>query len=333
MNSPLRIVLIDDNPDDRSLVARELRKEFPYLEIEEVHDSAGVERILAAAAEVDLVITDYQLGWTTGNVIVKDLKERCPDCPVLMFTGTGNEEAAVEAMKLGVEDYVLKSPRQYSRVAVAARAAIKAGAHKRELKQAENRYANLFNSIPVGLYTATPSGEILEANPALLSMLGYASKGELSQTTLSALHLSKADYEKWRELMERSGETSRYEAQLRCKDGRLCWVEVHARAIRHPSTRQIIYEGSMEDITERKVAEQERENLIEELQEALAKVKTLSGLLPICAACKKIRDSEGDWNQIEVYIQEHSDAAFTHGFCPECAERLYPEIFSPRSSK
>ncbi|MDY6954350.1 MAG: PAS domain-containing protein [Thermodesulfobacteriota bacterium] len=81
------------------------------------------------------------------------------------------------------------------------------------------------------------------------------------------------------------------------------------------------------DITERKRAEEERERLILELQEALAKVKTLSGLLPICASCKKIRDDKGYWQQIEEYIQEHSDAEFSHSVCPECAKRLYPEIY------
>jgi YesN/AraC family two-component response regulator len=67
----------------------------------------------------------------------------------------------------------------------------------------------------------------------------------------------------------------------------------------------------------------EREKLIGELQDALAKVKLLSGLLPICASCKKIRDDQGYWKQIEVYIQSHSEAEFTHGICPDCAERIY----------
>ncbi len=64
-----------------------------------------------------------------------------------------------------------------------------------------------------------------------------------------------------------------------------------------------------------------------ELQDALAQAKTLSGLLPICASCKKIRDDEGYWTQLETYIQEHSDILFSHGLCPECANKLYPEIF------
>ena len=70
----------------------------------------------------------------------------------------------------------------------------------------------------------------------------------------------------------------------------------------------------------------ERNRFIHQLQEALSKVKTLSGLLPICSSCKKIRDDKGYWNQIEDYIREHSPANFSHSICPECTKRLYPEF-------
>jgi len=80
-------------------------------------------------------------------------------------------------------------------------------------------------------------------------------------------------------------------------------------------------------LIERKRAEDEREKLIVELQEALAEVRTLTGLLPICASCKKIRDDQGYWNQIEDYISRHSKATFSHGLCPECAKKLYPEFY------
>jgi PAS domain S-box-containing protein len=82
------------------------------------------------------------------------------------------------------------------------------------------------------------------------------------------------------------------------------------------------------DITDRKRVEQDRESLIQELQAALAQVRTLSGLLPICASCKNIRDDQGYWIQIETYLHNHSGADFTHGICPDCQKRLYPEASS-----
>jgi hypothetical protein len=76
-----------------------------------------------------------------------------------------------------------------------------------------------------------------------------------------------------------------------------------------------------------KQADKEKLVVIAELKKALEEIKTLSGFLPICASCKKIRDDQGYWKQIEVYISEHSEAEFSHGICPECSEKLYPEIY------
>ena len=80
------------------------------------------------------------------------------------------------------------------------------------------------------------------------------------------------------------------------------------------------------DISDRMKTEKEKENLINKLQETLSDVKQLSGLLPICASCKNIRDDKGYWNKIELYIKKYSEAEFSHGICPDCAKRLYPEL-------
>jgi hypothetical protein len=84
-------------------------------------------------------------------------------------------------------------------------------------------------------------------------------------------------------------------------------------------------ERHLRDISERKRVQEEKEKLIAELQAALSKVKLLSGMLPICANCKKIRDDKGYWKRIETYIRDHSEAEFSHSICPQCMERLYPE--------
>ncbi len=82
-----------------------------------------------------------------------------------------------------------------------------------------------------------------------------------------------------------------------------------------------------------KQADKEKSVVIAELKKALEEIKTLSGFLPICASCKKIRDDKGYWNQIEVYISEHSEAEFSHGICPECAKKLYPDILEKYNIK
>lgn len=108
------------------------------------------------------------------------------------------------------------------------------------------------------------------------------------------------------------------------------WLRFTAATIRNEEGVIIGALETLEDITERKRAEEEREKLILELQEAISQIKRLSGLLPICASCKKIRNDQGYWEQIEIYIREHSEAEFSHGVCPECIGKLYPEYFKQR---
>ncbi len=86
----------------------------------------------------------------------------------------------------------------------------------------------------------------------------------------------------------------------------------------------------LRDITKRKRLEEERARLIHELEDALAQVKTLSSLLPICAHCKKIRDDQDNWHSVEVYVRDHSEAEFTHGICPDCMRELYAEFVTDR---
>jgi len=83
-------------------------------------------------------------------------------------------------------------------------------------------------------------------------------------------------------------------------------------------------------ISKLKQAEKEREMLIFELKDALSQVKALSGLLPICASCKKIKNDKGHWEQMEIYIRNRSEVNFSHGICPECAEKLYPEYYKKK---
>ena len=84
------------------------------------------------------------------------------------------------------------------------------------------------------------------------------------------------------------------------------------------------------EITEHKRTEEEKVQTIAELKNALLQIKQLSGLLPICASCKKIRDDKGYWKQIEIYIRDHSEAEFSHSICPECKKKLYPELYEDK---
>ena len=119
----------------------------------------------------------------------------------------------------------------------------------------------------------------------------------------------------------------------RRKDGTDFPVEVWSAVVQGEENQPVAIVHVARDVTERKKSENDRENLNRELQNALVEVKALSGLLPICSSCKKIRDDQGYWIQVETYISKHSDATFTHGLCPECLKQYYPEVYKRWKAK
>jgi len=113
-------------------------------------------------------------------------------------------------------------------------------------------------------------------------------------------------------------ETKRY-----TKDGKVLDIQMSTAIIRDKNQEHLESIVIHRDITPLKQAQKEKEKLIRDLKEAISKLETLSGLVPICSNCKKIRDDKGYWNHLEQYIEEHSKALFSHGICPECKEVLY----------
>src|SRR5882672_7263663 len=159
MNGHVHILLVDDNPDDRALAARELSREFPRHDVHHVTD-LGQFQLALEGRPFDLVVTDHKLQWSEGLTVLLTVKARWPDCPVIMFTGSGNEEIAVQAMKAGLDDYVLKSPRHFARLPAAAVLALERARQRRVLREVERRYERLFNRIPVGLFRVAFDGRI-----------------------------------------------------------------------------------------------------------------------------------------------------------------------------
>jgi PAS domain S-box-containing protein len=178
--------------------------------------------------------------------------------------------------------------------------------------RARSETSDLIESIPDGFQAFDPDFKLTFMNRAGESMLGR-SAGEL---------LGKTIWDLFPELDTDATQLLRRVMLVRSPGS--CethyaptgqWLSFHVNPFRGGIS--VLFR----DISERRNAETERERLIRDLQSALADVRTLRGLIPICAWCKRIRNDYGYWEQLELYLKSHSEADFTHGMCPECAKR------------
>jgi signal transduction histidine kinase len=171
------ILLVDDDPNDRLLATRELRQEFPTIHIQEAVTWEQFEEALDRN-NFDLVITDYDLQWSTGLDVLRAVRARYADRPVVMFTDSGTQEVAVEAMKAGLNDYVLKSPKHLIRLSQAVQSVWENAQVRRRASDLEFRLQFLLNELKVGVFRATPDGQLLEASDGLLRLFGARNLAE-----------------------------------------------------------------------------------------------------------------------------------------------------------
>ena len=176
------------------------------------------------------------------------------------------------------------------------------------------------------IYRHDAQGMITYISPAVERITGFSPQEWLSHYSkhYTENEVNRNGFAVTEEMVRTGVAGPSYVVEVHHKNGQTVWLEVNKQP--YLSDGKVAgFIGVARDITRRLRLEEERENLIAELREAVTSIKTLRGMLPICASCKKIRDDKGYWTQIEAYVSAHSDAEFSHGICPDCARRLYPE--------
>lgn len=193
-------------------------------------------------------------------------------------------------------------------------------------RSAEEKIRAILETIPDPVVMYDIQGYPKYLNPAFTQAFGW-SLDELRNKRIPFVPDDQKDITgiKIKELFD-FGKPVRIESKRLTKEGLLLDVHISAALTKDSDGKSTGMVVNLTDITERKKLEEEQEKLVHELQNALAKVKILSGLLPICAHCKNIRDDKGYWNKIESYIHQRSEAEFSHGICPECAKKFYPDF-------
>ena len=263
MATPLRVLHLEDCEPDRELVRRELARgelacEFVYA-ASEAEFAAALERV-----KFDLILSDFTIPGYEGASALALAREKCPEVPYLFVSGTLGEEQAIESLKNGATDYVLKE--RLERLLPAVRRALREtderarrGVAELELRRAEARFRGIFENAAEGIYQSTPQGRLLEVNRAMARIGGYASPEELCTEVCDLardFYVEPARHAEFVRLLNEHSEVLAYESQIRRKDGAVVWISENARVVWAAPGEPLHYESMVTDITARKAAEE-----------------------------------------------------------------------------
>ncbi|MCJ7433093.1 MAG: PAS domain S-box protein [Anaerolineales bacterium] len=272
MPIPLRVLIVEDNPDDAELAILHLTQAGFQPDWQRVETEADYLSALESLPE--LILSDWSLPRFNGLEALRLLTDRNLDIPFVIVSGSIGEESAIDALRKGADDYVLKD--RPTRLGESARRALvdkqlrgKRQQAEKALREAEEKYRSIFNGALEGIFQSTPDGRFITANPALARMWGYETPEELVSSITDIASQVYADpqcRDKFARMMEMDGEIHGFEYQARCKDGTLMWASENAHVVRDASGTILHYEGSIEDVTERKRAEEKLSEQLDQLQ-------------------------------------------------------------------
>jgi CheY-like chemotaxis protein/ubiquinone/menaquinone biosynthesis C-methylase UbiE/alpha-beta hydrolase superfamily lysophospholipase len=221
---------------------RELGLEYLDLHVRQITGEQAFADALQSG-DFDLVITDSHVRWTDGLSVLRALKARYPGVPVIMFTGTGDEELAVEAMQAGLDDYLRKSTQSAARLRTAFRSALERAESRRRAVRPEATLLSLLNRLGVGFFRLARDGRLLEANETFLRLLGLSSPQEAPRVDLTALSGVLPDGCEERVSFQRN------ELQLHRADGTAIRVSVTKTVWRTPTGEPVI-DGLLEEVAQ-----------------------------------------------------------------------------------
>jgi PAS domain S-box-containing protein len=332
--SAIRVLLIDDEPAQIWLVQAHLSsattktgKEITLLSAESLKE--GFERL--AQNDIDILLLDLSLPDSFGAATFAKVRARFPELPTVVLTNLEDEEMGIGLVQSGAQDYLVKGQISDLILFRTIRHAIERKQTELALRESEENYRLLFESSNDAIMVCTMEngvpGHFFQVNDIACQRFGYSraemlrmgppdivapeSLGQLPATIAAIV----------------SNTQFLFELNHRTSSGGIIPVEINARLFQIRNRTMLL--SIVRDITERKRAEAEKERLIADLKTALSQVKTLSGLLPICSCCKKIRDDQGYWSRLETYITDHSEAQFSHGLCPDCMKHYLPDREGP----
>ncbi|HXI72128.1 MAG TPA: PAS domain S-box protein [Verrucomicrobiae bacterium] len=323
MSKAINILMVEDSENDTQLLMGELRRHG----YEPTHRRVETSRDMQAAIKGhkwDVVVSDYTMPQFSGADALKLFNGLELDIPFIFVSGTYGEEAAVRMMKAGADDYFVKG--NLARLVPAIEREMESARARRAQVRAEmamHHLAAIVESSRDAIYGMDLDSTIISWNPAAERIFGYSADEIIGRLIPVLFPLSRRD-----ELLEtvasiRQGKLAGvYETERRRKDGRVINVSITCSPITNAEGKITGASVIARDISRQTQDEEDRLKLIKDLTAALNEVKTLAGLLPICAACNRIRGENDTWSSIETYVAGKSAADLNPGTCPECSARL-----------
>src|ERR687889_416745 len=271
--TPLRVLIVEDSVDDTLLLLRELRRGGYEPQYERV-DTAEAMRAALERQDWDVVVSDHAMPSFSAPAALTLLQDGgWPDLPFIIVSGHIGEDAAVKAMKAGAHDFIAKN--SLARLAPAIERELRDAEERRErrraqeaLRLAEEKYRGIFENAVEGIFQTTTAGHFVTVNPMMARIFGYDSPEEMLRTihdVAEQLYVEPEQRTEFARRMFRDGRVFEFEVRVYRKDGSVIWVSVNARAVREGSGEIVGFEGTLEDITERKRAEEDLRRSLDRL--------------------------------------------------------------------
>ena len=249
MKEKIRALLIDDDQGDFVFTKALLSQiTHPTIELDWV-PTFEEGRDAIAQGQYDIYLVDYFLGDRTGLDLLREAARYQLQAPVIMLTGRGNREVDLEAMQAGAADYLVKGQIESEDVERSIRYALDRMEAQRALRVSEERHRGMFDHLPMGLYRCTPEGEFLDANPALVRILGYPDPASLASLYASTFYVSAEDEETFKARLREYGVVRGFETHLQGVDGRSIQLRNTARIHRDADGEVGYIEGVIEDVS------------------------------------------------------------------------------------
>lgn len=335
----IKVLVVDDDEDEYILIKDLLSEiEITNYDLDWAPDYiTALDKI--DSTDYDVYLFDYYLGEKNGIELLREVSGAGLKAPVIMLTGAGNRDVDLAAMEAGAADFLNKSQiGQFHSVMKkeaegdggyqvrgkigmpllerSIRYAIERFRTYEALKESEIKFKAIFDQTFQFTALLSPDGTVIELNKTALDFYGLGRSDAVGSLIWELpFILTDADQAvKTKQAVQSAsgGQFIRYEAQRKTREGREIHIDFSIKPVRDENGDVVLLISEARDISE--------------LREALTKIKSLQGILPICSFCNKVRDEDDNWSPVDTYIHERSEAQVSHSICPDCASEQYPDL-------